>query len=133
MKLEFTVYATNLGSIGTNGPMMMAQAIHEIDLDQWTVYEVANFRPLSGSAADYHRVQLSEFTELPERGWMSLEVGYTYNYSYTVGPKPLTFYTGEPTDWPTGLVSFSIPVAWTDPGKPQEQGPVFTVAVRRMA
>lgn len=93
--------------------------------------------PMYGSAASWYQVHLSP-AESAEIGWTSwrarlivdtMQIGYPSDY-------PLTWYDGNPSDWPSGLVRFpesrgpSLPnFRSTFP----DDGPrgVWTLAVRR--
>jgi hypothetical protein len=133
-RMEFTAHGTNLRWMAEHGVHAVAMASGIMDIAIGDRYSIELGHPLSGSAADLHRLELWDIEELPNEGWVTCKASYQYNWMSGGAPRPLTFYVGHPTDWPSGLVSFSVPVQESSPTPPYGfvQGPVFTIAARRM-
>ncbi len=135
MKTEFRLYRAGpvvnapwsdaqLWAIGT-GPEPPAAG--------WTYI----LHPVYGSAAAFYQLDLVP-EESPEPGWLSCRSRLCVDYCTTAGGGylPLAWYTGAPTDWPSGLARFPEvygPAVHTMPyGSPAEPRAVWTVAARRI-
>lgn len=90
--------------------------------------------PVYGSAASWYQVHLDGL-DSPEVGWITYRCRLIIdNTMMGAGPVPLSWYTGSPSDWPSGLARFpeamgpELPThRWPKPGP---RG-VWTLAARR--
>lgn len=133
MRAAISLYRTGPGG----GPLpsdalwanahLWAMADTAVDLTPGSATHVS-LDPLYGPAAAMYWVEMIA-QESIEQGWAAAIVGLTVNTHRKGDPwLPLSWYVGEPTDWPSGFARF--PDIHGEPDLPRS---VWTLVVRRSA
>jgi hypothetical protein len=77
--------------------------------------------PRYGSAASYYRVDLMPNPgAAPEDNWLSFNA-HLHIDNYSFGVLPLSWYVGNPSDWPSGGARFPDGEGIRDPSNPWNQ------------
>lgn len=97
-------------------------------------HQSIDLRPLVGNVATRYRVQLYGPWQELDRGWPTGRVRLQID-NWWSDLAPMTFYVGDPTDWPSGLARFRVPSEnWAaEAAEPYAPGHVWTVALRRFS
>lgn len=127
MNVEIVLYrlASRWASTGT------------VDIPEQGGYSIQLDHIERGSAASYYRAELFGIGESVLPGWRLANVRLVVDSCVgQPGTLPVTWYDGEPTDWPSGLARFTLPpqsAPWERPSPTDTELPdeVWTLAFRR--
>lgn len=113
LRHEFVLYKsgatdkTTTDNIPVFETQMYAKEEHYIDYSSIGIPFRFRLDPVYGHANHMYEVTLT-LQESLEPGWLTARAQLTVNNTNIGGRewRPLTWYVGSPTDWPTGLVRF---------------------------
>jgi hypothetical protein len=131
--LDLSLSVTGLVTLDAGAPQRIAESRYFPMRPGWAS-RVESLRVVQGSAADCYEVELRDLADHPDTpGWVMCQAGFRWN-GVSHDWKPLTFYAGAPTDWPTGLVSWRSVEQWgPGPRGYTMPGPVWQLSVRTRA